>query len=68
VVLSVFSGLDTVDKAHAYDQSQTRAAYDDGNAAQSRTNVLIGLTAAVVVLTAVAAGFFVDWRGKEHAP
>jgi len=62
-VLTVLSGVDTIDKRDAFLDDQTQSRLDDGYSAQARTNVALGITAGVAVLTAVAAVFFVDWKG-----
>lgn len=62
--LSIASGLDTLGKRDAFIKEPTQPALDDAHASQTRTNVLIGTTVGVAVLTGVAA-FFVDWSGKS---
>lgn len=66
--LTVWSGLSTLSRRDRYvlnrDQ-QTQENYDDGKAAQTRTNVLLAVTGGVAVLTAVTAVFFVDWHGTR---
>jgi hypothetical protein len=41
--------------------------YKDGLAKQTRTNVLLGVTAAVGVTTGVIGAFFTDWGGSPAA-
>lgn len=59
--VSVWSGLDTLQAKNAFDQNPTPDALDAGRQKQLRTNILIGATAGVGVLTLAAAAFFVDW-------
>jgi hypothetical protein len=60
--VTTWSGLDTVSKLHDFESTPTQDALDDGRGKQTRTNVLIGVTAGVAVLTAAAAIFLVDWK------
>jgi hypothetical protein len=63
--VTVLSGLDTLNKRNAFIADQTQAKLEDGFASQTRTNVALGVTAGVAVLTAVLAAFFVDWSGSS---
>lgn len=65
--LSVASGLDTVDKRDAFLGDPTQARLDAGFESQSRTNVVIGVTAGLVVVTAAIGVFFTEWRGRGKA-
>jgi len=67
---TIWSGLDTQSQRSTFDQTPTQQNLDDGRSKETRTNVLLGVTAGVAVLTGVTAAFFVDWKGhrKEHAP
>ena len=40
--------------------------YKDGRAAQTRTNVLIGVTSALGVATAAVGLFAIDWGKSSH--
>lgn len=63
---TAWSGLDTQSKRDEFDADPTAAGYDEGMAAQKRTNVLLGLTAAAGVTTAALGLFAVEWDdGKE---
>ncbi|MCA9597624.1 MAG: hypothetical protein KC776_30135 [Myxococcales bacterium] len=42
--------------------------YQDGLDKQRRTNVLIGVTAGLGVVTGVIGAFFTDWSGGDSAP
>jgi hypothetical protein len=61
-VLTVVSGLDTVDKRDAFLATKTRPRLDDAYASQERTNVLLGSTIGVAVVSAAVAVFLVDWK------
>ncbi|MEZ4409556.1 MAG: hypothetical protein R3A52_24250 [Polyangiales bacterium] len=59
----VWSGLDTLSARDAYAQQPTESGYNDGVGRETRTNVLIGVTAALGVATAVVGVFFTEWGG-----
>jgi tetratricopeptide (TPR) repeat protein len=61
----VWSGLNTLSQKDAFDSAPTQANLDDGHSRQTRTNILLGVTAGVAVLTTVAAVWLVDWKGKS---
>jgi hypothetical protein len=63
--VSALSGLDTVEKAHAYDRSMTVPNYNVAVDAQLRTNVVLGVTGGLAAVTVVLALFFVDWNGHK---
>jgi hypothetical protein len=63
--VTVWSGLDVTSKKDAYlGGEQTQAKYDAGKSAELRTNVLIGVTGGLALLTTVTALFLVDWKGN----
>ena len=64
--LAVASGLDTVDKRDAFLGDPTQERLDAGFASQSRTNVAIGVSAGLAVVTAAVGVFFTEWRGKRN--
>jgi len=64
---TVWSGLDTQSKRDDFDANPTGAGYDDGVAAQRRTNILLGLTAAAGVTTAALGLFAVKWDDGKQA-
>jgi hypothetical protein len=66
--LSVASGLDTIAKRNAFPGDPTQDHLDAAFASQTRTNVLIGTTVGLGVVTAVLAVFFTDWSGSGSAP
>lgn len=62
--VTVWSGLDVTSKKDAYlNGEQTQAKYDAGKSAELRTNVLIGVTGGLALLTGVTGLFLVDWKG-----
>lgn len=62
--VTVWSGLDVSSKKDAYlAGEQTQAKYDAGKSAELRTNVLIGVTGGLALLTGVTGLFLVDWKG-----
>lgn len=66
-VTSTFSGIETLNKAAAFDSEPTQSRLDDGFESQARTNVALGVTGGLAVLTLVAALFLVDWGGAAPA-
>jgi len=59
--LAIASGIDTNAKHNEFELNRTADRASEGRGAQTRTNVLLGLTALGVVATATLAVFFVDW-------
>jgi len=66
--VTAWSGLDTNKARDDYDANPTQSGLDDGRSKQSRTNLLLGATAAVGVGTAVIGLFFTDFGGKKAPP
>lgn len=62
----VWSGLDTLSARDAYVNAPTESGYNDGVGRELRTNVLIGVTAALGVATAAGALFLTDWSGARR--
>ena len=62
--ITVWSGLDTLQQKDAFDRAPSQNNLDVGRDKQSRTNVLLGVTAGVAAATAVTAIVLVDWRGS----
>ncbi|HWZ87842.1 MAG TPA: hypothetical protein VNW92_03300 [Polyangiaceae bacterium] len=73
--ITVWSGLDTQSNPGANkvrDECQALKAdcntlYQQGVDKQHRTNILLGTTAGVAVVTAVIGAFFTDWGGKSKS-
>ena len=63
--ITVWSGIDTLQRKDAFDQTPTQSGLDVGRQAQTRTNVLIVATAGVGVATGLAAIFLVDWHARS---
>lgn len=61
--VAVVSGLDTVSKRDAFLDDKTQPRLDEAYKSQTRTNIIIGTTVAVAVVTGVIAVFFTDWGG-----
>lgn len=60
---TIASGLDTVSKRDAFLADKTQDRLDTAFSSQSRTNVLLGTTIGLGVITAVVAVFFTEWSG-----
>jgi hypothetical protein len=63
--LTIASGVDTQIARSQYldipEDERTQAQYDDGKFKQDRTNVLIGVTAGLALVTGAVAIFAIDW-------
>jgi hypothetical protein len=61
----LWSGIDTLNAKSAFDRlpagTHTQGVIDDGRAKQDRTNVLVGVTAGLSVLTAAGAIWLLEW-------
>jgi hypothetical protein len=67
-VLTTLSGLDTVDKRDAFLADKTsQSRLDDVKDSQTRTNVLLGSTIGVTLLSVAVAVFLVDWKGARRS-
>jgi hypothetical protein len=62
----IWSGIDTLDGVDEFNAMPTWDAFYEGEAKETRTNVLIGVTAGLGALTIVTA-ILTDWAG-ERAP
>jgi hypothetical protein len=60
----VWSGLDTLSARDDYVANPTEQGYNDGVGLETRTNILIGVTAGLGAAAAVLA-IFTDWDGSE---
>jgi hypothetical protein len=64
---TVFFGLDAVKKRDEFVADDTNAdKFDAGNAAQLRTNIALGATIGLAVITTAVAVFFTNWHGSAH--
>lgn len=61
----IWSGVDVLAARDAYVAAPTRAGYESGVGAETRTNVLIGVTAALAAGTVVLA-IFTDFGGSAN--
>jgi hypothetical protein len=64
--VTLWSGLDTRSKRNAFESNPTAQVYDEGVSAQTRTNILLGTTAAVAAATVLVGVFAVQWRTSEE--
>ena len=64
--LTVWSGVDTLAARDDFLSRPTQATLDGGRSREVRTNVLIGTTAALGVLTLASAAFLVQWRSPDR--
>jgi hypothetical protein len=64
---AIVSGLDTISKRQAFPDDRTQDRLDAAFASQTRTNVLIGTTIGLGVVTGVLALFFTDWGNGRRA-
>jgi tetratricopeptide (TPR) repeat protein len=65
--VTLWSGLDVLSKNQSYEDSPTRAAFDDGRARELRTNVLAITTGVALGTTAVIGIFLTDWSAPRNA-
>lgn len=63
--ITTWSGLDVLAQKRTFDAKYSDAVLDDGLAAQTRTNILIGVTVGLAVLTG-AAVIFTDWNATPR--
>lgn len=61
--VTVAFAVDTQNARSRFDDAPSLEAFDDGRARQTRTNVLIGVSAGLWALTAATGLFLVDWSG-----
>ncbi len=64
--LTIASGVHTLSKRSDFDSSPSQSTLDDGRSSQTVTNVLLGTTAGLAVLTGVLA-VFTDFHGGAWA-
>jgi len=64
--IAVWSGVDTLNAKNEFDAAPTQSQLDSGHGKETRTNVLIGASAGLLVLTGVAAVWLVDWHGGKN--
>ncbi len=63
--LTVASALDTRHARDAFFDAPTEQNLDSGRAKQTRTNVLLGVSSALGVVTAATAIWLVDWHSQS---
>jgi hypothetical protein len=68
VGLTTWSGLDTNAAHDAYAKAPSPQGWSDGRAKQLRTNILLGTTAAVGLVSTVVAVFWTRWDDDRRPP
>ena len=63
--LTVRSAIDVQSQKDKFDQERSQANLEDGQSKQTRTNILLGVTAGFAVLTGVMAVVLVDWKRTD---
>ncbi|MBN4049573.1 hypothetical protein JYT86_00785, partial [bacterium AH-315-N03] len=63
----VWSGIDTLDGVDAFNRMPTPEGFEEGQAKELRTNLLIAITAGLGVTTLVLA-ILADWDGDAQTP
>lgn len=64
VAAAIASGLSTLSRVDAFDARPTASNLAAGRSMQTRTNVLLGVSIGLGVMTAATAVWLVDWRGS----
>lgn len=59
----IWSGVDTLGARDDFDAKPTQTALDDGRSKQLRTNIMIGVTGGLAVVTAAIGIFATEWGG-----
>lgn len=59
----IWSGIDTLGARDDFDAKPTQTGLDDGRSKQLRTNILIGVTGGLGVVTAAIGIFATEWGG-----
>lgn len=59
--VTTWSGIDTLSTKSRFNQTGADADLDAGLSQQTRTNVLLGVTVGLAVVTGIVAIFFTDW-------
>jgi hypothetical protein len=65
-ITTIISGLDTTSQKTKFDNNPTQSNLDSGKSKETRTNVALGVTVGLGVLTGAAAIWLVDWKGKDR--
>lgn len=63
---TIWSGIDTQDKATVYEAAPTEGGYNEGEDLELRTNLLLGAT-ALAAATTVLIAVFTDWSPDQEA-
>jgi hypothetical protein len=65
-ILTIWSGVDTLDKRDAYDKNRTQSGYEEGQDLERRTNLLIVGTSVAAAAT-ITMGIFTNWSGSDDS-
>ena len=65
--LLIWSGVDTLAGVDAFNRMPTPEGFEQGEAKEARTNVLIGTTLGLGLLSAILA-IFTEWDSEESSP
>lgn len=65
--LLIWSGVDTLEGVDAFNAMPTPEGFEEGQAKELRTNVLVGITAGLAVVTLLFA-VLTDWDGEPASP
>jgi hypothetical protein len=63
---AIASGLSTLSALHAFEAHPTMSNLAAGQSLQARTNVLLGASIGLGLMTAATAIWFVDWHGSSQ--
>jgi tetratricopeptide (TPR) repeat protein len=66
VAATIASGLSTLSARDAFNASPTASNLATGQLMQARTNVLLGISIGLGVMTTATAIWLVEWRGPAH--
>jgi hypothetical protein len=67
VAATVVSGLSTLSALHRFDVAPTESNLAMGQSMQARTNVLLGVSIGLGVMTSATAVWLVDWGGAAQS-
>jgi hypothetical protein len=66
VAATIASGLSTLSALDAFNASPTASNFAAGQSRQARTNVLLGVSIGLGVMTTSTAIWFTDWHAAAH--
>lgn len=65
--IMIGSGLETMGQRSAFDRAPTQQNLDSGRGAETRTNVLLGVTIGLGAVTGAVALLLTDWSGHKKS-